>query len=62
MQSIPEMIANGDLDGDRYFICWDTQILEHVRAAVIEDVAVSTEASKPVPAEQDESGTTLNPN
>lgn len=27
---IPEMIANGDLDGDRYFVCWDANILSGI--------------------------------
>ena len=36
--SIPQQIANGDLDGDRYLICWDLTILEHIRAKKIIDV------------------------
>lgn len=24
---IPEMIAGGDLDGDRYFVCWEKEII-----------------------------------
>lgn len=36
--SIPQQIANGDLDGDRYLICWDLTILEHIQAEKIIDV------------------------
>ncbi|GFH55679.1 hypothetical protein CTEN210_12155 [Chaetoceros tenuissimus] len=36
--TIPQQIANGDLDGDRYLICWDSTILEYIRAEKIIDV------------------------
>ena len=32
MLSMPERIANGDLDGDRYFVCWEKEILKHIKA------------------------------
>ncbi|KAI2498571.1 RNA-dependent RNA polymerase [Fragilaria crotonensis] len=28
--SLPESIADGDLDGDPYFLCWDQEILHHI--------------------------------
>jgi len=28
--SLPEQIANGDLDGDSYFVCWDEAILSSI--------------------------------
>jgi len=31
MLSMPERIANGDLDGDRYFVCWEEEILKHIK-------------------------------
>ena len=34
----PEMIARGDLDGDSYFCCWDSQILKFITAETIGDV------------------------
>ena len=35
MTPIPEQMANGDLDGDLYLICWDQEILSHIRAQPI---------------------------
>lgn len=32
MKPLPAHIANGDLDGDLYFVCWDSEILRNVRA------------------------------
>ena len=32
MKPIPEMIAGGDLDGDRYFVCWEKEILTNIQA------------------------------
>jgi hypothetical protein len=32
MKPMPEMIAGGDLDGDRYFVCWERNILKYVQA------------------------------
>ena len=29
-RSLPEQIADGDLDGDLYFLCWDREILSHM--------------------------------
>ena len=28
---LPESIAAGDCDGDYYFVCWDSAVLEHMR-------------------------------
>ena len=36
-KSIPERIANGDLDGDLYLVCWDKQILSCMTAAPLYD-------------------------
>ena len=45
MKAIPELIANGDLDGDRYFVCWNKEILEHIQAEPFVE-EVSCEISK----------------
>jgi hypothetical protein len=37
MKSIPERIANGDLDGDLYLVCWDDQILASMDAVALKD-------------------------
>jgi hypothetical protein len=37
MKSIPERIANGDLDGDLYLVCWDEDILESMAASPLVD-------------------------
>lgn len=36
MKPLPETIANGDLDGDRYFVCWDKKILKHLYTSLLE--------------------------
>jgi hypothetical protein len=36
----PVLIANGDLDGDRYFCCWDKTILEHTDAALVGNISI----------------------
>lgn len=33
-KSIPERIANGDLDGDLYLVCWDKVVLSHMKNTV----------------------------
>jgi len=40
---LPEMISSGDLDGDRYFICWSAAILKHVVTDVIRNTLVPEE-------------------
>jgi hypothetical protein len=37
MKPLPTMIANGDLDGDRYFILWETSVLSHVNVKPLSD-------------------------
>ena len=37
MKSIPERIANGDLDGDLYLVCWDKTILSAMKAVALKD-------------------------
>ena len=32
MKSLPPSVADGDLDGDLYFVCWDTTILSFLMA------------------------------
>ena len=34
---LPETIAAGDLDGDLYFICWDSTILSQLQHSYVED-------------------------
>ena len=29
-KTMPEQMANGDLDGDWYFICWNVNILQNI--------------------------------
>jgi len=36
-KSIPERIANGDLDGDLYLVCWDKEILALLKASPLVD-------------------------
>mmetsp|Transcript_19622 Transcript_19622/g.40030 ORF Transcript_19622/g.40030 Transcript_19622/m.40030 type:complete len:128 (-) Transcript_19622:1694-2077(-) len=43
---LPEIIANGDLDGDIYFVCWDTVILSYIKAEPISDDEWIVENSK----------------
>ena len=47
-KSLPECIANGDLDGDRYFCCWNKDILSHIEAAPIskEDLLADDDEEK----------------
>ncbi len=51
MKSIPESIADGDLDGDRYFVCWKREILEHVQAEPFVEEASSKSSNKEVEEE-----------
>jgi hypothetical protein len=44
--SIPEQIADGDLDGDRYFCCWDRSILEYIEAEIVTDIPSPEEVSE----------------
>lgn len=37
MMSIPERIANGDLDGDLYLVCWDKIIVKSMNASPLID-------------------------
>jgi hypothetical protein len=32
---LPESIAAGDCDGDYYFVCWDSTVLEHMRTCEV---------------------------
>lgn len=42
MKATPELIAEGDLDGDRFFVCWDANILTYLKADfVIQQTASS---------------------
>ena len=48
MKSLPESVADGDLDGDRYFVCWDQMVLSHVKAIpFIETPTASEQSSVP---------------
>ncbi|CAJ1959026.1 unnamed protein product [Cylindrotheca closterium] len=37
MKSIPERIANGDLDGDLYLVCWDKEVVNSLTALPLEE-------------------------
>ena len=43
MQSMPELIADSDLDGDRFFLCWEKEILKHIKAEVLGNVPIVKE-------------------
>jgi ribosomal protein L24 len=45
---MPQLIANGDLDGDLYFVCWNQQILQCVDASL--DLHVASDAAQPTAA------------
>ena len=45
-KSLPECIANGDLDGDRYFCCWNKDILSHIEAVPISEEELLAEESE----------------
>eukprot|EP00923_Selenidium_pygospionis_P044310 GHVN01076579.1.p1 GENE.GHVN01076579.1~~GHVN01076579.1.p1 ORF type:complete len:510 (-),score=50.18 GHVN01076579.1:1119-2597(-) len=36
-KTIPELLADGDLDGDRYFCCWEKSIIAHVADVFTQD-------------------------
>ncbi|KAL3827116.1 hypothetical protein ACHAXA_002351 [Cyclostephanos tholiformis] len=36
-RSLPELIADGDLDGDLYFVCWDETVVSQIRRIPITD-------------------------
>ncbi|NJR41889.1 MAG: hypothetical protein HC767_03765, partial [Akkermansiaceae bacterium] len=38
MKPMPSLIANGDLDGDYYFVCWDQDVLANLDVQVVEAV------------------------
>ena len=44
---LPEVIAAGDLDGDLYFICWDTILFSKIIPAPITDQELSAMATAP---------------
>ncbi|KAL3939751.1 MAG: hypothetical protein SGBAC_005577 [Bacillariaceae sp.] len=35
--SIPERIANGDLDGDLFLVCWDKEVVDSIKATPLVD-------------------------
>lgn len=41
--TMPSAIAKGDLDGDRYFIIYDEEILKHSKAPLLVDKILSTD-------------------
>jgi hypothetical protein len=46
-KSLPECIANGDLDGDRYFCCWNKDILACLKAVPISDEEMLADQEEP---------------
>ena len=54
---LPELIANGDLDGDRYFVCWEEEIISNIQAETLEDVlidSVQDQTGNTIPANSNE--------
>eukprot|EP00173_Palmaria_palmata_P003229 Plantae.Rhodophyta-Palmaria_palmata.ctg3366.p4 GENE.Plantae.Rhodophyta-Palmaria_palmata.ctg3366~~Plantae.Rhodophyta-Palmaria_palmata.ctg3366.p4 ORF type:complete len:142 (-),score=26.72 Plantae.Rhodophyta-Palmaria_palmata.ctg3366:1273-1698(-) len=47
MKSMPSMTADGDLDGDKYMICWASAFLRHLTYKTYEDVPMEPEDPKP---------------
>jgi RNA dependent RNA polymerase len=45
MRPLPERIAQGDLDGDLYFVCWNEAILGSLQAPPITDLPLEEESS-----------------
>ena len=45
-QAIPETIAAGDLDGDRYIVCWNPDVVSEVRPAEEEPAMPTAKAVK----------------
>ena len=51
MLSTAERIAQGDLDGDRYFVCWSKDILQHLEADPLEDIPMEAPKEKTTKAD-----------
>ena len=45
MKPLPEMVADGDLDGDLYFVCWNQNILQNIEAEPIQGTSADKEPS-----------------
>ena len=45
-EPLPAQIANGDLDGDKYFLCWNEDILEQVQTDPIVEITIQDGGSK----------------
>ena len=45
MVSMPEQIAQGDLDGDLYLTCWNPNILKHINAEPVQELVPEDEAN-----------------
>ena len=43
MKPLPEMVADGDLDGELYFVCWNQDVLRNVKPEPVENIAVIDE-------------------
>ena len=50
---MPVLIADGDLDGDLYFICWNSQILEEIKTEPLEPTPTDHEEKRPLPYRND---------
>mmetsp|Transcript_5833 Transcript_5833/g.7167 ORF Transcript_5833/g.7167 Transcript_5833/m.7167 type:complete len:1037 (-) Transcript_5833:125-3235(-) len=48
VKSIPETIADGDLDGDHYLICWDQDILSSIETASVDENTTTTLKNDPI--------------
>jgi hypothetical protein len=43
---LPELIADGDLDGDLYFICWERNLLSHIDALPFTEKSLESNGTK----------------
>ena len=43
---LPAQIASGDLDGDLYFICWNSELLQHITTDPLEEVFLEEEGEE----------------
>eukprot|EP00931_Biecheleriopsis_adriatica_P007729 TRINITY_DN108996_c0_g1_i1.p1 TRINITY_DN108996_c0_g1~~TRINITY_DN108996_c0_g1_i1.p1 ORF type:complete len:654 (-),score=107.88 TRINITY_DN108996_c0_g1_i1:6-1967(-) len=46
-EAIPEAISEGDLDGDRYYLCWDESIVRCIKPVLSTEVSQSDVIKKP---------------
>jgi len=54
MKPLPEMVADGDLDGDLYFVCWNEEILKYIKPEEITSIPVDEEPTSRKESHPDE--------